>query len=172
IRLGFKIIGTFLTALCLLQDPAYARKIIIEASRIEPSRSTTIITSSEIEKSGANTVADLLRDIPGVELLRQGPMGQTASVFIRGARAESTLVLIDGMPVNDIMSPGAAFDFSVLSADSVSRIEVYRGPQSVRFGAGALGGVINILTKEGSPGVHTQTSLEAGSYNAWKTNIG
>src|SRR5690606_20865268 len=65
-----KIIGTFLTALCLFQNPVHARKLLIEASRIEPSRSTTVITASEIEKSGATTVADLLRDVPGVELLR------------------------------------------------------------------------------------------------------
>lgn len=156
----------------LLQDTAYARKILVEASRIEPSRSTTIITAEEIEQSGAATVADILREVPGVELIRQGPLGQTASVFLRGSRAESTLVLIDGVEVNDVMHPGSGFDFSVLSADSVSRVEIYRGPQSVRFGAGALGGVIHIMTREGRPGIHSYTAVEAGSYNTWKTNIG
>lgn len=168
----FKPLFYLLVCGTLACPEASARKIVIEASRIEPSRSTTIITSEEIKDSGATTVADLLRDIPGVEVARQGPVGQNTNAFIRGARSESTLVLIDGAEVNDIMSPGAGYDFSTLSADNVDRIEVYRGPQSIRFGAGALGGVINIVTREGNPGLQTHTSVEAGSYNTLKTNLG
>lgn len=148
---------------------AIAQEIVVEAARIDseridPSRSVTVVTSADIERMGVFTVAEVLRDIPGVQLTQQGPVGQTTSTFIRGARSEGTLVLVDGVEVNDASSPACGFDFSSLSASNIERIEVYRGPQSVRFGAGALGGVIHIVTKDGSAGSRFQTRFEGGSY--------
>lgn len=140
-------------------------------SQIEPSRAATVVTAEEIERKGPATVADILRDVPGIEVVQQGGVGQTSSVFIRGARSEDTLVLIDGMEANDVMSPASGYDFSSLPAGQISRIEVFRGPQSVRFGSGALGGVINIVTKEGQAGHHASYAIDQGSYQTNHSSI-
>jgi len=139
---------------------------------IEASRSVNIIDEKEIKLKNQQTVADILRDVPGVEVVRQGPLGQTTSIFIRGARSEDTLVLIDGAEVNDAIAPSRGYDFSSLSPANIERIEVYRGPQSVRFGAGALGGVINIVTKEGMGSPHGLYAVEGGSYETLRGSAG
>lgn len=167
----------------LFWSPAFASDdsstpdILVQAPRlldesIEASRSVSIIDEKEIRLKNPSTVADLLRDLPGVEVVRQGPIGQTTSVFIRGARSEDTLVLIDGVVANDAMSPAGGYDFSTLSPQNIDRIEVYRGPQSVRFGGGALGGVINIITKEGRGPARTRYFIEGGSYDTLRTALG
>lgn len=148
----------------------FAQEIVVEASKIrqediEASRSVTVVSEATLARQRATSVVDILRAVPGVEVIRQGGYGQTASVFIRGARSEDTLVLIDGMEANDAMAPSRGFDFSTLSANQVARIEVYRGPQSVRFGSGALGGVINIVTKEGQGPRRSTYLIEGGSYD-------
>lgn len=144
----------------------------IDEGRIEPSRRTSVITGEEIRKKNPQTVADALKNIPGIEVLSQGSVGQTTSLFIRGARAPDTLVLIDGVEINDIMAPSGAFDFANLSAANIERIEIYHGPQSVRFGAGALGGVVNIITKSGSGSPVFSYDLIGGSYNTLKAGLG
>lgn len=158
-------------------EPHATSEILVEAPRIldesiEASRSVSIVTQKEIEVQNQPTVADVLRDIPGVEVTRQGAFGQITSIYIRGARSEDTLVTIDGVEVNDAMAPSRGFDFSSLSPANIERVEVYRGPQSVRFGGGSLGGVINIVTKEGSKPVHGVYSLETGSYESSRGMIG
>jgi len=151
---------------------AWSQEIIVESTsineeKIEPSRSSTVITSEDLKLQKVTNVADALNNVPGVTIVKQGGVGQTTSVFIRGARSEDTLVLIDGMDANDAMSPGCGFDFSSMSSENIERIEIYRGPQSVRFGSGALGGVINIITKEGTKDPSVSYLAEAGTY---KTN--
>lgn len=157
--------------------PSTSQIFLVEATRlggetIDPSRSVTIVEEADFRAKSPATVADILRGIPGIETIRQGAVGQTTSVFIRGARSEDTLVLIDGMEANDAMAPASGFDFSALPAGNVARIEVYRGPQSVRFGAGALGGVINIVTKEGDGPARMRASAEGGSYGTRRGTTG
>lgn len=152
-------------------------EILVQAPRIldqsiEASRSVDIVNAKEIAAQKPQTVADVLRDLPGVEVVRQGSVGQTTSIFIRGARSEDTLVLIDGVQANDAMAPSLGYDFSSLSPENIERVEIYRGPQSVRFGGGALGGVINIVTKEGAGAPHGQYSFERGSYDTARGMLG
>ncbi|MCB0392037.1 MAG: TonB-dependent receptor [Bdellovibrionales bacterium] len=174
-----KLFFNFCYLFTLLINDALAapQQIIVESTKInedeiEPSRSTTILSAKHLSKPGLQTVADALRTIPGVEVIRQGTVGQTTSVFIRGARSEDTLVLIDGIVVNDAISPANGFDFSNLSLTNVSQIEVYKGPQSVEFGAGSLGGVINIITKEGSGAPTLNYKLETSSYATNSATVG
>src|SRR5439155_8592006 len=106
------------------------------------------ISGEELEKKKIKTVADALRLAQGVVLFSNGGPGTSANARIRGAKAEHTLVLIDGTIVNDPAT--GAFDFANLTADNIERIEIRRGAQSMLWGADAIGGVINIITKKGS----------------------
>lgn len=138
----------------------------------EVSPSVSILESQEIEQHHAATVAEILRALPGVDVVSQGSVGQVTSIFIRGARSEDTLVLIDGIVANDMMAPSGGYDFANLSPINIERIEVYRGPQTVRFGNGSLGGVINIITKQGQGPLQGRYFFEAGSYNTQHAALG
>lgn len=105
----------------------------------------TVLSRLEIEQSQQRLVADVLRGTPGLDVARTGQPGGLTSVFLRGANSAHTLVLVDGIRVNNAFNN--AFDFSQLSVDNIERIEILRGPQSTLYGSEALGGVINIVTK-------------------------
>ena len=130
--------------------------------------SITIITEEEIELRDQPFVADLLRTVPGVDVVRTGGPGGITSVFIRGDDSSHTLVLLDGIPVNDASNTSRFYDFANMTTDNVERIEVLRGPQSVMYGSDAIGGVINIITKRGRGRLKGSVSGEWGSYN---TNV-
>ena len=152
-----------------------AQEIVVEATSLSldsdaHAKTRTVIVQSEIAKKSNLSVVDILRQVPGLDVARNGGAGQTAFIFIRGARSEDTLVLIDGVKVNDGSSPGGGYDFSNLSPYQIDRIEVYKGPQSVRFGSGALGGVVNIVTKSGGD-QSLNYSLEGGTYDTQKVNL-
>jgi vitamin B12 transporter len=123
----------------------------------------TVLTRPYIEARQAATAADLLREVPGVAVSRSGSFGAQVDVRIRGAESNQTLVLIDGIKVND-PSLGQIFDFSQLLADDIERIEVLRGPQSSIYGSEAIGGVINIVTRSGRRGLEANGFFEGGSF--------
>ncbi len=93
--------------------------------------------------------------MPGIRVAQSGGPGGNASVFIRGTDSNQVLVLRDGMPINDGSDPGAAFNFGVDTLADVERIEIVRGPMASLYGSGAVGGVINLITRQGhEQGVH------------------
>ncbi len=146
-----------------------AEPIVVTAHRGETpahevGSSFTVITAEEIAQSGQVQLVDLLRTVPGLDVVRSGGLGQVASVFIRGANANHTLVMVDGVEVNDPMSPGNAYDFAHLGIENIERIEIVRGPQSTVYGSDAMAGVIHIITKQGRMGDHQGFDLEAGSH--------
>lgn len=126
----------------------------------------TVIGPTQIERARAAgaTVLDLLRGTPGLTIRRNGGPGSGAEVNIRGADGDQTLVMIDGVPVNDPASAAGDFDFAVLSLANVARIEILRGPQSGIYGADAIGGVINIITRRGRGKPSRFVEAEVGSY--------
>ena len=111
-------------------------------------QSITVIDSAEIERRQTNTVADVLRTVPGVSIARNGGIGTSTAVFIRGAESDQTVALIDGIKLNDPSSPGGGFNFGNLLTGNIDRIEVLRGPSSVLWGSQAIGGVINMITRQ------------------------
>jgi vitamin B12 transporter len=104
--------------------------------------------------------------VPGVHVSQSGGPGGQASVFIRGSNSNHVLVLRDGMPITDQSDPTSAFNFGNDTLSDVERIEVIRGPMAALYGSGAIGGVINLISRRGTePGVHWSGDL-AGGYPA------
>lgn len=174
-----KWVSIFSTALfCLfLSSPVPAdepaekiEKVVISATLVETpveevGSSVTVIDHGEIASSGATSIGNIIRTVPGVEVVRYGGPGQLTSAFIRGARSEQTLVLLDGIELNDPSTSSRITDLAFLDLFDVERIEVLRGPQSPLYGSDAIGGVINIITRRGSGENKIGLLGEGGSFS-------
>ena len=123
----------------------------------------SVITSEELSRKQIRFLTDALREVPGVAVSRVGPVGAQTQVRIRGAESNHTLVLIDGVEVND-PSGASEFDFNTLRAEDIERIEVLRGPQSALYGSDAIGGVISVFTKSGTTSFSSNGIVEGGSF--------
>jgi vitamin B12 transporter len=132
----------------------------------------TVITAEEIVKESPKDIANLLRRVPGLTLTQAGGAGAVTNVRLRGADAKHTLVLIDGVRVNDPSTGSSEFDFSNIVLTDIERIEVLRGPQSALYGSDAMGGVINIITRKGKGAPRILASTEAGSYGSKGLSVG
>lgn len=109
--------------------------------------STNIISAADIEKSQATSLSELLKQVPGVWVEDQGGAGGLSVISMRGSESNYTLVLLDGVAVNDpTNSRGGAFNLNAINLDSIARIEIVRGAQSAIYGSDALAGVIHIIT--------------------------
>ena len=144
---------------------------VIETPLAQVPQSVTIVTSEDLERKGETQVVDALRDVPGLDIAKSGAFGGNTSVFLRGGNSEHTLVMIDGVAVNDPSSPNRAFDFANLPVSNIERIEVLRGAESVLYGSDAMAGVINIITKRGSGAPSVSASAEGGSYGTFTEQI-
>src|SRR5262249_29077952 len=121
----------------------------------------TVITRQEIEKKEAVVVSDVLRTVPGLDVVQSGTPGSVTSLFTRGTNSTQTLVLVDGVRLN---SPYfGCYDWSALTTENTERIEVVRGPLSALYGSDAIGGVVQIFTRPGSEGVSGRATGEAGN---------
>jgi len=134
--------------------------------------SFSVIYEDEILSKGKPQVKDILKGIPGINVVQTGSFGSATSVFTRGTESSHTLVMIDGIKVFDPMSTNAAFNFADITLDNVERVEVLRGPHSTLYGSDAIGGVINIITKKGMGKPKVWVSSEAGSYTTFKEVVG
>src|SRR5207253_4848828 len=125
------------------------------------------IDGEELRTRGVTTVADALRDVTSAYVAQTGSQGGTTSLFLRGGESKYVKVLIDGIPAND---PGGAYDFANLTTDNVERIEVVRGPASVIYGADAVTGVVNVITRRGRGAPRAEVDLRAGTSPRSETN--
>lgn len=144
-----------------------AGDIVVTATRSEQpieevGQAITVINKALIIQRQAQTVADLLSTTPGVTASRNGGVGGFTGLRIRGAEGEQTLVLIDGVRINDPSSPGGGFDFGNLLIGNIDRIEALRGPNSVPWGSQAIGGVVNIITEAAGTGNSVNLRAEYG----------
>lgn len=122
----------------------------------------TVITNEQLRASHVQHAGEALRSLPGVHVSGAGGFGSVTQVRIRGAEANHTLILIDGIEAN--ATSDGAFDFSDLLTDDIERIEVIRGGHSGIYGSKAIGGVINIITKGGRGPITARVTSEAGGY--------
>ena len=160
------------TALALLSARVWAEDLpelpetVITATReptdiLDSPSFVTVITQQEIQESGAADLSAVLAQQSGVVVNNYGPQGQTKTVSIRGSSSDQVLVLLDGMRLNS--SRDGSVDFSEIPTDDIDHIEIVRGSASTMYGTGAIGGVINIITKKPAEPQMT-LSLTNGSY--------
>ena len=134
----------------------------IEQSRDEVGQAITIIDADTIGRRQTVDVVDLLATTPGVRFSRSGSIGSVASLSLRGAETTQTLVLIDGVKVNDPSGIGDGYDFGHLLSGNISRIEVLRGSNSVVHGSQAIGGVVSLMTATPAEGFAANASADYG----------
>lgn len=153
------------------QDPTRVDDVIVTATRlpavVQDTPGARVIDDRTIHLRGAVFAQDVLADVPGLSVYRAGPGGVT-SVRMRGAGQDKSLVLVDGVPVNDPSQPAGGFDFLGFDLGETQRIEVLSGPQSSLWGSDAIGGVIALTSRE-VDGV--EADLEAGSFDTVRSRV-
>jgi vitamin B12 transporter len=149
-------------------------EVVVTATRLEEplkevASSVTVISREEVEEKQQATISEAIRSVPGLDVVQGGGPGMMAQVFIRGAGDGQTLVMMDGIELNDPVSFNRSYDFAYLTTDNIERIEVVRGPQSTLYGSDAAGGVINIITRKGEGPFKATLAGEAGTYQTYLT---
>lgn len=165
-------------AICGLSTSAFAQstpvavasvgELVVTANRSPQEierigQSITVLTSQEIKASQVIDVSTLLAQTAGVSFSRNGGVGGSTSLRIRGAESDQTMVIIDGVKLNDPSSTGGGYNFANLLAGDVSRIEILRGAQSTLWGSQAIGGIVNITTTQPEKPLEANLSAEGGS---------
>jgi outer membrane receptor protein involved in Fe transport len=186
-KIGFLTSGAPLAAVLAFVSPLVAQRppqdsvvplgaIVVTADRAGGTlgssvAAVSVIDAAQLARTPNTTVADALRQVPGFALIGFDGLGYDPQVMVRGfyggGEAEYVVVLVDGRPVNDVQSGVVAWDAIPLSA--VERIEVVRGGASALWGDAAIGGVINVITRQPRPGA-TRWSLSGGSHDSWRTS--
>ncbi|MEM9494568.1 MAG: TonB-dependent receptor [Pseudomonadota bacterium] len=176
----FRLMALASAAPLILPLPAIAQsgagapdEIIVEGLRLptratETGSSVSVITAEDIELRGYAFTIDALASAPGVTVNQNGAFGGVASVRIRGAGSDQTLVLLDGVAIGDPSAVGGGFNFSTLDTADIERIEVLKGPQSTLWGSDAIGGVVNIITKRPEAGLGGTLFAEGGSFGTFR----
>ena len=151
---------------------AVSESIVVSASQVDvplsrATESVTVIDRADLDLRQMEQVADALRLVPGFGVVSNGGRGAVTSIFPRGGESDYTLVLVDGIAQNVF---GGGFDAAHLSTADVDRIEVVRGPQSALYGSGAIGGVVNVVTRHGGrPALFA--SFEGGGYGTLRESV-
>ena len=149
--------------------------VVVTASGIPEQRATTtdsltLFTAQDIQRAGASSLADIVRDLPGSHVEGNGREGALTSLFARGGESDYNHVLVDGVRVN---ISGGQFDFSRVSAGDIDRVEVVQGAQSALYGSDAIGSVVQVFTKRGQPTDRPQLSgsFEGGSFGTARSDV-
>ncbi len=175
---GFSMLALAISATAQAKDaPKLMEQVVVTATRTEqPVDKTlapvTVFERKDIERIQPTNLVDLLRHVPGVNLIQNGSEGANSSIYIRGTSSQHAIVLVDGMRVESSTSGGASLQF--IRPDDIERVEVVRGPRAALYGSDAIGGVVQIFTRNGKgmakPGA--ELSVGAGSHQSRSTLAG
>jgi vitamin B12 transporter len=167
------LISTALLVWCV--QPAWADEsptgdIVVTATgfaqpRSEAGQAISVINRDRLDTLQVATIADAIQTLPSVRVATRGGTGGQSSAFIRGGNSSQTLVLIDGVRLNDPSSPNGLFDFGGLLTGNIGRVEVMRGPNSIVWGSQAIGGVVNIQSIIPTQAFTAAASAEYGRYD-------
>src|SRR6202040_695151 len=151
--------------------------IVVTATRVptpelQVASSITVVSADEIATRELQTLPELLKQVPGLNVVQTGGAGGQTSVFMRGTNSNHTKVLVDGIDVGDPSNAGGAFDFAHFLTQDIEKVEILRGPQSGLYGSDAIGGVINVITKSGSGPAQFSAGAEAGSFDTFNQTGG
>lgn len=164
----FTLIGLLVIQYGIAQQVQSLDSVTIESTRIdlpfkENSRTISIITAEVIEDSPATNLAELLQQEAGIDIRRQGIYGMQADLYIRGGSFDQTLLLIDGIKVEDPQTGHHTLNIA-LPLEVIKRIEIIKGPAARIFGQNAFTGAINIVTKTNGD-LKNNVGFQLGSYN-------
>jgi len=148
-------------------EPVVVTATKVETPVAELGASVSVVNGDDFQTYHYSTLDEALRNVPGLEVTRSGSLGKLSTLSIRGANSNQVQVLVDGVRVK---SPTTGqVDLSDLSPDLIERIEIIRGPQSTLYGADAIGGVVNIITRKGKGPFSATVEQEAGNYDTLST---
>jgi vitamin B12 transporter len=161
----------------LAADQDNLNTVVVTATRIptpelEVASSISVFTADEIADRQIQTLPDLLKEVPGLNVVQSGGPGGQTSVFMRGTNSNHTKVLVDGIDVSDPSSPSGTFDFGQFLTQDIEKVEILRGPQSGLYGSDAIGGVISVITKSGSGPAQFTAAAEGGSFDTFNQTAG
>jgi len=150
------------------------QEVIITSSRIDlpfskNSRTIQLITAEDMKKAGVTNVADALQQIAGIDIRRRGTNGTQADLYIRGGSFDQTLLLVDGIKVDDAQTGHHTMNLA-LPIEVIKRIEIIKGPAARIFGQNAFNGAINIITKD-VPDTDVSLHVQGGSYNQFNAAV-
>lgn len=156
-------------------DTPDMEEIVVTAARMPQALDksivdTTVLNQQDIENSGAPDVETLLRSVPGVEVVQSGGLGSQSSIFMRGANSNQVLVLLDGVRIDSATTGSTALEHIML--DSIERIEIVRGNASSLYGSEAIGGVIQLFTKQGKGAPSFNASAGVGNEGTRRMSAG
>jgi outer membrane cobalamin receptor len=156
-----------------LEVSALTQEVVVSASlgdalTTQLGSSVDVITRQEMNDRAVQSVLEVLRAVPGIEVNQSGRRGGVTGLFVRGGNSNYNLVMIDGMPLNQF---GGSFDFAPLATDGLERVEITRGPQSALYGSNAVTSVINLVSRKGQGPPHLTILAEGGSYDTRRFGV-
>ena len=177
----------FIAAAVLFSSSLYAQKdstkildeVVVTATKFPIKQSLTgkvitVINQQQLQRSSGKSLTEVLNTQAGIIVNgSSNVLGTNQDVYLRGAAAGKTLILLDGVPVYDASGISGAYDLNLISVDQVERVEILKGSQSTLYGSDAIAGVINIISKKGgAKKINATANLAAGSYNTFKGSVG
>ncbi|MGL6071802.1 TonB-dependent receptor, partial [Craterilacuibacter sp.] len=162
-------------ALFAAQTPVQAEEVVVTATRTATPVSkvlsdVTVITREEIEQSGVDSLPQILSRVPGVEVSQSGGKGKQTDIFLRGTNSRHALILVDGVRI--VSATNGASSLQFIPVEQIDRIEVLMGPASSLYGADAVGGVIQVFTRQGKGAPSFYANFGAGSHDFFRLGIG
>lgn len=160
------------------RSPETIGEVVVTASRSpkrisEIGKVARVITAETLARSQGRTLPEVLNNVAGITIGGNGNNpGDVKSVYMRGASAANTLILIDGIPVNDASEITGEYNIAAIPVDQVERVEILKGGNSTLYGSDAVAGVINIITKKGSGKLGASLLATGGSYDTFKQILG